>query len=127
MTETRACRWWSPGGGFAEPGGADHLIDGKTVCFPAAKQSLHQRQRLLFNALTTAIHAEVLRLQLVERIDVLLIDDFPFPLLIVKLDKALKRLAQPLPGDGLKDIVEGAVADGQAAGFHIAGGGDKDH
>ena len=60
-------------------------------------------------------------------IDVLLIDDFPFPLLIVKLDKALKRLAQPLPGDGLKDIVEGAVADGQAAGFHIAGGGDKDH
>jgi hypothetical protein len=33
------------GGGFAEPGGADHLINGKAVRFPAAKQTLHQRQR----------------------------------------------------------------------------------
>ncbi len=85
------------GGGFAEPGGADHFINGKTVRFPVAKQSLHQRQRFLFNPLAAAIHAIVLRLQLIEGIDVLLIDDFPLSLLIVELDKALQRLAQPLP------------------------------
>lgn len=85
------------GGGFAESGGADHLINGKAVRFPAAKQTLHQRQRLLFNPLAATIYAIVLRLQLIEGIDVLLIDDFPLTLLIVELDKTLQRLTQPLP------------------------------
>ncbi|VEC04338.1 Dna-J like membrane chaperone protein [Klebsiella pneumoniae] len=67
------------GGGFAKPGGADHFINGKTVRFPVAKQSLHQRQRFLFNPLAAAIHAIVLRLQLIEGIDVLLIGRFSTP------------------------------------------------
>lgn len=68
------------------------------MLLPAVEQILHQRQRLLLDPFTAAIGAIVLRLQLVQRINVLLIDDFPFSLLIVKLNKTLQRLAQALPG-----------------------------
>ena len=95
--------------------------------FPPVKQVLHQRQRFFLNPFAAAIGAKVFRLQLVQRIDVLLIDNLPLPLLVVKLNEALERLAQPFPGDRLQDVVEGPVANGQAAGFHVAGGGNKDN
>jgi hypothetical protein len=58
---------------------------------------LHQRQGLFLDALAAVIGAKIFGLQLIQGINVLLIDDFPFPLLVIKLNKALQRLAQPFP------------------------------
>ena len=89
------------------------------------KQRLHPRQGIFLNALAAVVLAVVFRLKLIERIDVLLVDNLPDALLFGKLHKPLQRLAEPLPGDGFEDVVERAVADRLAAGVHIAGGSNK--
>ena len=91
-----------------------------------AKEILYPRQRIPLYAFAAVILTVVFRLQLIQGVHVLLIDNLPHPLLFSELHKALQRLAEPLPGDGFEDVVERAVADRQATGIHIAGGGDKD-
>ena len=85
------------GRGFAQASLAHHVINRKAALFFAGKQALHQRQRFFFNAFTAAIGSVVFSLQLIQRIHVLLVDDFPFALLIVELHEPFKGLAQALP------------------------------
>ena len=78
------------GGGFTQTRFADDLIHGEAVCGLVVKQLLYQSQRFLLNAFAAAVLAIIFGLKLVERINVLLVDDFPYPLLLGELDKALR-------------------------------------
>jgi hypothetical protein len=91
----------APGGGFTQSRLGHHLIHGKSALI-LVKQGLHPRQRILLNAFTAVILAVVFRLELIQRINVLLIDNLPDPLLFGELHKAFQRLAEPFQDTGLR-------------------------
>ena len=78
------------GGGFTQSRRARDFVHRKAVQRMVAKEILYPRQRIPLYAFAAVILTVVFRLQLIQGVHVLLIDNLPHPLLFSELHKALK-------------------------------------